>query len=46
MILLAGIGFEADYVERANRDMKNRLGALAYILAGGGGATAQRGRGL
>lgn len=34
MILLAGIGFEADYVERANRDMKNRLGALAYILAG------------
>jgi diacylglycerol kinase (ATP) len=34
MILLAGIGFEADYVERANRDLKNRLGALAYILAG------------
>ncbi len=34
MILLAGIGFEADYVERANRELKNRLGALAYILAG------------
>lgn len=34
MILLAGIGFEADYVDRANRDLKNRLGALAYLLAG------------
>jgi diacylglycerol kinase (ATP) len=34
MILLAGIGFEADFVERANRELKNRLGALAYILAG------------
>lgn len=34
MILLAGIGFEADYVDRANREMKNRFGALAYILAG------------
>jgi diacylglycerol kinase (ATP) len=34
MVLLAGIGFEAETVERANRDMKNRLGALAYILAG------------
>lgn len=34
MILLAGIGFEADYVNRADREMKNRFGALAYILAG------------
>jgi diacylglycerol kinase (ATP) len=34
MILLAGIGFEADYVNRANRELKNRFGALAYILAG------------
>lgn len=34
MILLAGIGFEADYVSRANREMKNRFGVLAYILAG------------
>ncbi|MBD2428627.1 methylglyoxal synthase [Phormidium sp. FACHB-1136] len=34
MILLAGIGFEADYVNRANREMKNRFGVLAYILAG------------
>lgn len=34
MILLAGIGLEAEMVERANREAKNRLGALAYILAG------------
>jgi diacylglycerol kinase (ATP) len=34
MILLAGIGFEAETVERANRDLKNRIGALAYLLAG------------
>lgn len=34
MILLAGIGFEAEMVERANREAKNRFGALAYILAG------------
>ncbi|NJM97080.1 MAG: methylglyoxal synthase [Phormidesmis sp. RL_2_1] len=34
MVLLAGIGFEAETVERANREMKNRLGILAYILAG------------
>ena len=34
MILLAGIGFEAETVERANREAKSRLGALAYILAG------------
>lgn len=34
MILLAGIGFEAGMVERANRELKDRLGVLAYILAG------------
>ncbi|ASC73138.1 Methylglyoxal synthase [Halomicronema hongdechloris C2206] len=34
MVLLAGIGFEANMVERANRDLKARLGPLAYILAG------------
>ncbi len=34
MVLLAGIGFEAETVERANREMKNRFGAIAYILAG------------
>ena len=34
MILLAGIGFEAETVERADRDMKNLLGAFAYFLAG------------
>lgn len=34
MVLLAGVGFEADYVNRANRELKNRFGPLAYILAG------------
>lgn len=34
MVLLAGIGFEAEVVETADRDSKNRLGMLAYILAG------------
>jgi YegS/Rv2252/BmrU family lipid kinase len=34
MVLLAGIGFEAETVELADRDAKNRLGMLAYILAG------------
>ena len=34
MVLLAGIGFEAEMVERADRETKNRLGILAYILAG------------
>ncbi len=34
MILLAGIGLEAETVERADREAKNRWGALAYILAG------------
>lgn len=34
MVLLAGIGFEAETVERANREVKDRFGALAYLLAG------------
>jgi YegS/Rv2252/BmrU family lipid kinase len=34
MVLLVGIGFEAETVERADREAKNRLGILAYILAG------------
>jgi len=34
MILLAGIGYEAEMVERADREAKNRWGALAYIMAG------------
>ncbi|BAZ30345.1 diacylglycerol kinase catalytic region [Cylindrospermum sp. NIES-4074] len=34
MVLLAGIGFEAQTVERADREAKNRFGMAAYILAG------------
>jgi YegS/Rv2252/BmrU family lipid kinase len=34
MVLLAGIGFEAETVELADRDAKKRFGMLAYILAG------------
>jgi YegS/Rv2252/BmrU family lipid kinase len=34
MVLLAGIGFEAETIERADRDAKNRFGVLAYIMAG------------
>ena len=34
MILLVGIGFEAETVENANREAKDRLGILAYILSG------------
>jgi YegS/Rv2252/BmrU family lipid kinase len=34
MILLAGIGFEAETVDHTDRESKNRLGLLAYILAG------------
>ena len=34
MILLAGIGFEAETVEDANREAKDRLGILAYVLSG------------
>ena len=34
MVLLAGIGFEAETVDLADRETKNRLGMLAYVLAG------------
>lgn len=34
MILLAGIGYEAEAVERADRESKKRWGALAYLAAG------------
>jgi methylglyoxal synthase len=34
MILLAGIGFEAEMVERACRELKDRWGSLAYLMAG------------
>ncbi|MFB8791183.1 MAG: YegS/Rv2252/BmrU family lipid kinase [Potamolinea sp.] len=34
MVLLAGIGFEAETVEKADREAKNRYGMLAYVMAG------------
>jgi YegS/Rv2252/BmrU family lipid kinase len=34
MILLVGIGFEAQAIDLADRNAKDRLGILAYILAG------------
>ena len=34
MVLLLGIGFEAEVVEKADRQSKKRFGVLAYILAG------------
>jgi methylglyoxal synthase len=34
MLLLTGIGFEAETVAKADREMKNRLGVIAYIFAG------------
>jgi len=34
MVLLTGIGFEAETVEKADREAKNRFGFLAYIIAG------------
>lgn len=34
MVLLAGIGFEAETVERADRQAKKRFGILAYLMAG------------
>lgn len=34
MLLLVGVGFEAEVVEKADRETKKRLGMLAYILAG------------
>ncbi|MFB2933784.1 methylglyoxal synthase [Aerosakkonemataceae cyanobacterium BLCC-F154] len=34
MILLAGIGYEAATVERASRELKDRWGPMAYLMAG------------
>ncbi len=34
MVLLAGIGFEAETVELADREAKRRFGIMAYVLAG------------
>jgi YegS/Rv2252/BmrU family lipid kinase len=34
MVLLVGIGFEAETVELADREAKNRFGMMAYVLAG------------
>ncbi|MBL1179457.1 YegS/Rv2252/BmrU family lipid kinase, partial [Pantanalinema sp. GBBB05] len=34
MVLLAGVGYEAETVERASREMKTQWGAMAYIMAG------------
>jgi YegS/Rv2252/BmrU family lipid kinase len=41
MVLLAGIGFEAGMVEGATRDLKNRIGPLAYLLSGARQMVAQ-----
>ncbi len=34
MVLLVGIGFEAEAIEKIDRQAKDRFGMLAYILAG------------
>lgn len=34
MVLLAGIGFEAETIQKADRQAKNRFGVLAYVIAG------------
>ena len=34
MILLVGVGYEAETIERADREAKNRWGVLAYMMAG------------
>ncbi|MEN9518255.1 MAG: hypothetical protein RLZZ381_843 [Cyanobacteriota bacterium] len=34
MLLLAGIGYEAEMIAQADRTAKNRFGVLAYILSG------------
>lgn len=33
LILLAGVGLEADVIEQSNRQLKNRIGSAAYILS-------------
>lgn len=33
LLLLAGIGLEAEVISQANRQLKNKLGAAAYILS-------------
>lgn len=33
MVLLAGVGFEAGMVNNASRELKNRIGTLAYIFS-------------
>lgn len=34
MVLLTGIGYEAETIDRTDRDIKKRWGALAYLVAG------------
>jgi len=34
MILLAGVGYEAETVDLASRELKNQWGAMAYLMAG------------
>lgn len=34
MLLLAGIGFEAETVQAADRELKDKLGMFAYVIAG------------
>ncbi|MGP1371445.1 MAG: YegS/Rv2252/BmrU family lipid kinase [Almyronema sp.] len=34
MLLLAGVGFEAKTIERTDREAKNKLGSLAYLVSG------------
>jgi len=34
LVLLAGIGYEAETIEKADREAKNRWGSLAYLMAG------------
>ncbi|MEO0769265.1 MAG: diacylglycerol kinase family protein, partial [Cyanobacteria bacterium J06649_4] len=33
LLLLAGVGLEADIIEQANRELKNKIGTAAYILS-------------
>jgi diacylglycerol kinase family enzyme len=37
MIVLLGIGFEAEMCDAADRNLKDALGPLAYIVPGTGG---------